>query len=257
MSTPLPPHAFLGPRVPVERAGATDAGQARFDGCLAAVELPRAEIGRLLPADLALAPRRDGGDGHPLIVLFGEHVETSMVAGGLLVPTGLGYWELCVAVPYVVGGGGRYLHTYVPRMCSSAAMAVWQGNARFGFAKERADMRWAGDQFVATGDDGGLRWHAAVEPAGDWGRAAPPALAALAAALALPIAGRRADGSWVESYFRLGFGDALLRPLRAVLWFDTDLVPGLAPRVCHAPATAAVGVRGMTWRLTHPDTCRW
>ena len=108
-----------------------------------------------------------------------------------------------------------------------------------------------GDLFTATADDGSLRWHAAVETDGAWARTAPPGLDALADALALPIAGRRADGSWVESYFRLGFGDALLRPARAVLWFDTAMIPGLEPQVCHAPWGAALAMRGMTWRLTH------
>ncbi|HSQ01222.1 MAG TPA: hypothetical protein VL049_28715 [Candidatus Dormibacteraeota bacterium] len=254
----LPPRAaFPGPALPAERAGVTDAGQSRFDGCLAAVALPRAEVASLLPAELALAAGAAEGDTHPLVLMFGEQLDCAMIVGGLLVPTQLRYWEFCLAIPYVVRRGGRYLHTYVARMYSSWAPVVWDGNARFGYAKERADMRWEGDLFIATGDDGGLRWHAAVQQDGAWGRAAPPGFAPLAEALALPIAGRRADGSWVESYFRLGLGDALLRPARAVLWFDTPLIPGLAPQVCHAPAGAALAMRGMTWRLTHPVACRW
>lgn len=257
MSFPPPRRVFLGPAVPVARADATDAGHARFDGCLTAIELPRSEAAVLLPPELALAARADGGETHPLIVLFGQHVECAMVAGGLLVPTGLRYWELCFAIPYVVRDGGRYLHTYVPRMCSSVAMAVWNGNARFGFAKRLADMRWEGDLFVATAEDGRLCWHAAVQRDGAWARTAPAGLAALADALALPIAGRRDDGSWVESYFRLGFGDALLCPARAVAWFDDEILPGLAARVGYAPAGAALAMQGMTWRLTHPLRCRW
>ncbi len=257
MSIVPPRAAFSGPSLPVERARATDAGQSRFDGCLAAIALPRAQVATLLPDEITLAANADDCGTHPLVVMFGEQIDCAMIVGGLLVPTRLRYWEWCLAIPYVVRRGGRYLHTFVPRMYSSWAPVVWDGNARFGYAKERADMGWDGDQFIATADDGSLRWHAGLQPDGAWGRAAPPGLDALREAMALPIAGRRADGSWIESYFRLGFGDALLRPTRAVLWFDTALIPGLAPRICHAPAGAAFAVRGMTWRITHPGPCRW
>jgi hypothetical protein len=249
--------AFLGSSIPAERAGVTDAGQSHFDGCLAAAALPRAQVAALLPPELTLADRADDGDTHPFVVMFGEQLDCAMIVGGLLVPARLRYWEFCFAIPYVVRRGERYLHAYVARMYSSWAPVGWDGNARFGYAKERADMRWDGDLFTATADDGSLRWHAAVEADGVWGRTAPPGLDALADALALPIAGRRSDGSWVESYFRLGFGEALLRPARAVLWFDTAMVPGLEPQVCHAPWGAALAMRGMTWRLTHPVACRW
>lgn len=256
MSTMPPPRAFLGPTLPAERAAVTDAGQSRFDGCLAAVALPRDEVAALLPAELMLAARVDGGDTHPLVVMFGEQIDCAMVVGGLLVPTQLRYWEFCVAIPYVAHRAGRYLHTFVARMCSSWAPVVWDGSARFGYAKELADMRWDGAQFVLTAPDGSLRWHAAVTSEAEWARTTPPGGTALAAALALPIAGRRGDGSWRESYFRLGHAEAQ-RPVQAVLHFDTPLVAGLAGRICHAPAGAAVAVRGLTWRITHPGECRW
>src|SRR5262249_17458646 len=139
----LPPRAaFLGPSLPAERAGVTDAGQSHFDGCLAAVSMPRAQVAALLPDALALAQCAEDGDTHPLVLMFGEQIDCAMVAGGLLIPTQLRYWEFCLAIPYVVRRGGRYLHTHVPRMYSSWAPVVWDGSARFGYAKQRADMRW-------------------------------------------------------------------------------------------------------------------
>jgi hypothetical protein len=128
----------------------TDAGQSHFDGCLAAAALPRDQVAALLPPELTLADRADDGDTHPLLVMFGEQLDCAMIVGGLLVPTQLRYWEFCLAIPYVVRRGERYLHAYVARMYSSWAPVVWDGNARFGYAKERADMRWDGDLFTAT-----------------------------------------------------------------------------------------------------------
>ena len=260
MSTTAPlRRAFLGPALAAAQAAPSVAGQARFDGCLAMSLWPRADVERLLPSDLVLAPRADTAAAapHPVLALFGEHLDSGLVIAGLLLPMGIRYWEFCLAIPYVAARGGRHLHTYVARMYSSYFPAVWTSNAHYGFAKAQADMRWEGPLFVVTAPGGALLWHAAVESDAAWQRGDASGLAPLAEALALPMAGRRADGTWLESYFQLDFGAALLRPTRARLSVDAPLVEGLAPRLDYALPGAALQVQGMLWRLTHPGPCHW
>ncbi|MEO8605451.1 MAG: hypothetical protein ABI629_22975, partial [bacterium] len=159
---------FVGVTLPGAALAGSVAGQAHFDGCLAMAAWPRAVVEALLPLELQLAPRAlaadDAAATHPILVVFGEHTDSAMVVAGLLVPAQLRYWEFCLAIPYVTHRRGRILHTYVPRMFSSYAPVVWDGNARFGLAKQLAEMGWDGPQFIVTGADGALLWHAGVAP---------------------------------------------------------------------------------------------
>jgi hypothetical protein len=74
---------------------------------------------------------------------------------------------------------------------------------------------------------------------------------------ALPIVGRRANGSYVASYFGWDFGAARVRPARAMLSIDTHLVEGLAPRSCSTVESGTFEVQRLIWRLSWPFPCRF
>jgi len=252
--------AFPGPAIELAAAGGSFVGQAAFDGTIAWTQWPRAEVERLLPPDLELAANVAAPDLHPVVFVFGEQTHGAILFGGFTVPAGPDYWELAIAIPFVKHRRGRHLHVHVPRMYASYFPPVWNGNTHYGFGKELARMGWQGPIFLVTTAEGTLLVHAAVEPAGGWAPAegcALPNLAALRAAFALPVVGRKADGTFVSSYFGWDFTRAAVRPADSWVSIDAPLGAGLVPRECHDVAAGTFEVRGMLWRLTWPAACRF
>jgi hypothetical protein len=249
--------AFPGLALDARAAGASFVGEARFNGGLAAAHWPRAALQALLPDDIALAANvSTTPDLHPLIFIFGEQLEGTILFGGMSIPLGVRYTEFGLAIPYVVYRDEPSLHTYVPRMYSSFFPPVRDGNLHYGFGKAEATVAWHGRIATLSTPDGGLLWHAAVEPTGPWCRTVhetPPGLAALRAALALPILGRKQGGRYVRSYFDLGFSEAQVRPLRCAISIDTALIEGLPLQRCVAVPDGAFEVRGMVWHLSWPE----
>jgi len=248
--------AFPGPVVDLAAARPRFAGQARFNGFVVLMDWERADVARLLPAELELAENTSGmPHRHPVVLLFGEQTEGAVIFAGLTVPMGPDYGEFAIAVPYVRHRHGRYLHVHVPRMYSSYFPATWSGNAYYGFAKAMASMAWEGPTFMMRSAAGDSLLHAEVEPAGSWSRAARE-LSGLRALFSLPVVGRRADASLVSSYWDLDFQDALARPAHVRVSIDAPLVEGLASRRDIGVSAGAFEVRGMLWRLTWPAPFR-
>jgi len=161
--------AFPGPTIDLAASGASFAGQARFNGCIAVTNWLRAEVERLLPPQLALAANASPTpDIHPMIFVFGEQTQGAVIFARLPVPAGPDYGEFALAIPFVRHRDGRHLHVHVPRMYSSYFPATWNGNAHYGFGKAMARMEWRGPVFLMTSETGDLLLHAAVEPAGAW-----------------------------------------------------------------------------------------
>jgi len=253
--------AFSGSVLDAHRAGARFAGTARFSGCFACTTWPRSALEKLLPPSLALAPNVSGtADVHPLLFLFGQQREGSILFGGMTVPMGQQFTEFGVAIPYVTRRDEPHLHTYVPRMYSSGFAQVRDGNVHYGFNKQQAALDHHGPIVTLSTSEGPLLWHAAVEAAGPWrrnGEAASASATALQAAFALPIIGRKESGRYVRSYFDLGWRDALIRPVRCAMSIDAPLIDGLDPQSCASATDGAVEVRGMLWRLSWPEQCEW
>ena len=251
--------AFPGPVIEIGRSGATFAGEAAFEGCFAITEWRRADVERLLPPEIALAENVSSRAArHPVVFAFGEQKRGAWIWGGLTLPVGLEYHELMIAIPFVVHRSGRFLHTYIPRMYASNSPAVWDGNARYGLAKELADLGWWNTTFVVTDARGRLVLHADVEADGAWRRAASaPAARAAAEIFALPVLGRKASGQYVSSYFAWDFDAATARPAAAAISLDAPLVAGLEPRVIQAADGRAVSVQDLRWRLSWPVACRF
>src|SRR5262249_7283877 len=157
---------------------------------------------------LTLARNTIAPELHPVVFVFGDQADGALLFAGFTIPTGVTYQELGIVVPFVQHGGGPHLYSYVPRMYSTYFPAVWHGNAHYGFSKEMARMRWHHGAFLATREDGSLLLHADTEPMGAWSPGSGcdiPNFAAMRAVIALPVLGRRDDGSYLCSYFGWGF----------------------------------------------------
>jgi len=130
----------------------------------------------------------------------------------------------------------------------------------YGFGKEMAKMWWQGDTFVITREDDGPLLHADARPSGDWSpgsRCELTNFADMRATFALPVLGRKADGTLACSYFGWDFTDARVRPGDACLSLDAPIVAGLTPRRCSGVTLGSFEVRGMMWKLSWPSSCRW
>lgn len=253
-------NAFPGPTIDVGASGATFAGEAAFEGCIAIAHWLRADVERLLPRDLELAANvSPDADVHPVVFVFGQQTQGAWIWGGLTLPIGLVYHEFLIGVPFVNRRDGRMLHTYIPRMYASNSSVVLDGNLRYGLSKELAEMRWWGSTFVLTTKQSTLLFHAVVESEGrsTSTRGTTLAAGAVAQIFSLPILGRMGAGHYVCSYFGWDLAPASVRSAAAYLSIDAPLVGGLEPRVFHAAAGGAITVRNMKWQLSWPVPCRF
>jgi hypothetical protein len=174
----------------------------------------------------------------------------------LTMRTGARFYEMVIGIPFVHGPAGGGPSLFVARVFSGEPVATWSGNAHYGYTKRLVPMEWLGDTFVVSDEQGMLLAHVAVDPAGDWERAATttgPAHAATVALSRLPVLGQRPDGELVHSRFEWTFADAWTRPLRATVHIDSPLAPGLVCGVHHAVENS-VEVSGMAWRLSWPES---
>jgi hypothetical protein len=236
------------------------AGQAAFDGCIACCNWPSSDVARILPPELALAENRSARvDLHPVAFVFGEQRQGATIFGGITFPLGVNYHELALAVPFVKHRQGQRLHTFVPRMYSSFYPATWAGNAHYGLGKEMATMSREATRFVVAAQ-GRQLVEASWDAVGDWMPGAGcelPNFDAMRRVFALPVMGRRADGSYVTSYFGWDFGAAQVRAARLRLSIDQELGPGLVPRRCAGLELGTFEVRRMIWRLSWPEPSRF
>jgi hypothetical protein len=251
------------------------AGESTFDGCIVFTMWPRDDVAGVLPPELTLADvvpasaaLAGPGDGaaagrqarrHPVAFVFGDQRDGRVVFARRALPLGIGYGELGLVIPFVRHREAARVHAFVARMYSSYFPVVWDGNVRYGFAKDLALMSWQGAMFVMTSADGALLLHAGIAPASSWSAAPANALAGfvtLREVFALPMLGRRADGVIVCSSFDWAFDAAAVRAVDAWISIDASLGPGLAPCDLEGTPGGAFEVRGMRWRLSWPGACR-
>lgn len=258
--------AFLDKSAFAEPPGGRDVSmgsgvaQARFDGCVAFTNWARREVQDLLPPGLDLATNvSPAADLHPVAFVFGALTAGAMQFGGFTIPTGIGYQEFAMAIPFVRLGRRPFMHTYIPRMYSSYFPPTWNGNMYYGFAKEMARMHWQDSVFLITSEDDRLLLHATVQSGGRWLPGDTSTLdnfSAMREIFALPIVGRKADGTYVCSYFDWDFSAASVRPADACVGIDAPLLDGLVPRRCSAVPSGTFDIRGMVWKLSWPAPYR-
>ncbi len=250
----------MGPAVEAGVAGVSFVAKARFDGWITFTSWPRRDVEKLLPGELELVATDRTPDEHPVAFFLGEQRDCAVLFGGLAIPTGARYHEVGMMIPFVRHRRRRNLHIYVPRMYASYPPAVWAGNENFGFAKELANIAQNGHVLVVTGDDGRLRLEAGFEPTAEWAPGSCCALenfAAMRAALALPVVGRRVGATPVFSYFGWDFEHAGVRAGDSCIVIHAPLVDGLTPRRCPDVPGGSFEVRGLLWRLSWPEACRF
>jgi hypothetical protein len=103
------------------------AGQAMFDGCLAAVDVLRRDLLPIVPSGIEL-PDATSSLNRCLLAFGGQRDSTAFL-GGVPVPWGIRYHELLVAVPGARRGGRPDDWLFVLGMVCDAWWAVWNGNA--------------------------------------------------------------------------------------------------------------------------------
>ena len=253
--------SFPGPCIDVKASAATFVGQSCFDGCIAFCNWRRSDVAALLPAELELAASSDAAaDGHPVAFIFGEQTQGARIFAGMTFPLGVHYHEFAMAIPFVKHRHGQYLHVYIPRMYAGYFPAVWHGNVHFGLGKQMATLQWQPPLFLVTTERGAPLFHAAVEPTGSWCPGADGALTNfedVRQIFMLPIVGRRANGSYVCSYFGWDFETAVVRAADSWVSIDAPFIDGLAPRQHYDVRHGTFEVRGMRWRLSWPTSCRF
>ena len=251
--------AFPGPVTEAGTVVHRFMGEARFDGCLAFANWPRAEIARALAPELALAANRSPTpELHPVLFMFGALRNTTILFGGVAMPTGVDYPEFLMAIPFVQHRAGRNLHLYMARMFSTVPTSVFVGNTYYGFAKSLAAMAWQGPMFtVSNAADGHLLAHASVDASTPAPGAAAPNLAAMQSILALPILGRRADGTLVSSYFEVDFTAGSVAPADSWISIDAPIVAEISLRRCYDAPAGTIQFRDAIWRLSWPVPCRF
>jgi hypothetical protein len=250
--------AFVDDARELPGAGSPLAGQTRFNGLVVFANWPRGDMAAVLPADLELAANTVAPARHPMAFIIGEQTRGALTFGGFIMPTGIGYHEIGITVPFVRHGRDRRLHTYIPRMYSSYFPAVWTGNMHYGFGKQMGHMQREGAAVLLRGDDDRPRLRVEVAATGGWVPGDHCRVAnfeAMRAIFTMPVVGRRADGRYVCSRFDWGFGEALVREAEVHLVIEALLGPGLTPRHCPVVPGGAFELRGMLWRLSWPAPC--
>src|SRR5262249_5149920 len=192
-----------GPCVCAGTASGSYAGQAHFNGCIAFSNWQKEEVAAVLPDELELAVNTSAAaELHPVVFIFGEQTEGATIFGGVTFPMRVNYHELAFAIPFVKNRRGTHLHPFVPRVVSVFFPARWAGNGNYGLGKGMGTMRWEGPRFAVAMADGTMVFHASIEPVGGW-EAGPrcdlPNFAGMRDVFALPVVGRRTDGTYVTS----------------------------------------------------------
>jgi hypothetical protein len=216
--------------------GVTLDGYARMRGVTLALPVPT--VGRMLPAQLALAPQDLTPEGtHPVTLLYYDVIDARMSFASPLPP--LTYREHIVAIPHTLATcgdprcDGHGPLVYMPTLRLDNVFAVNGGVALWGFAKRLADIVESANWYDVHDRDGGRITSLQYTPRG--GYRAPeafPHFAKLREALDQPVVSRfpLARGPYVAaSRFERRWRDAGVRALTGVVHVEREYVPGLAP----------------------------
>ena len=234
-------------------------GTARLDGWIACLTSPRSDLEAVLPGDLRLAGAATVAGCHPVVFICGTLTDTTILFGGLTIPTGVDYREFAVLIPFVHRSDEPDAYAFVLQMCSSAPTAVDVGNAYYGFAKRLASIERWDSMWLVTAPDGTLLAHALVETSdgpvttrGSGGAG----LDALRSALSLPLLGRKPGGTLVGSRFDWRLDEASVRRAGGWVSLAAPLVPGWQGLECGDVAGGMFLVRDLGWRLSWPSALR-
>jgi hypothetical protein len=218
----------------------------RLEAVVAISDLPTGVAATLLPPGLELLPQTPAPTGrHPLVLLFGEHSRV----GVDLLPFGLRYRELVLALPFVRPRGGPpgpFCH--LPVLLLDRRLPTWLGRWLYGFAKHRANIRRVGDRFeIARQSDDALLFSARIRPS-----AVAVELEPVRAPLEQPLTNSGRGGRWRYARFDFGFEGARLAAVEAGITVHPGLLPGLPA----GPIAVRTAFQLETvWRLGRVNDC--
>lgn len=195
----------------------------RLDAVVAIAGLPADAASALLPAGLELMPPNLMPAGrHPLILLAGEHSRV----GTVLLPFGLRYRELVIAVPSVRprdGPAGPFCH--LPLLLLDRELPTLLGRWLYGFAKRRATIRRTAERFEAVRRSDSTP----VLEARFAAIAGQPDPGPVRGLFEQPLISGGEQGRWRYARFDFGLDRASLGGARVEVVIGPALLPGLAP----------------------------
>jgi hypothetical protein len=250
---------------------ATIGGQSSYVGVIATLNLPRADVERLLPPQLALARPKQASVGvHPVVVFFGTQTNGATLSFGFPIPTYVSYREAILLVPFVTSGSAGRWHNYATRMYLDYEPAKIIGED-YGYKKELAWLQWLNPNRFAVRENtetGRPLFTGRADSAGPLTTEADVSAQfadyrALKEILEMPVAGQLRDGTFACSYFELGYDRAKVMPVSVGAEFHQPLTAQMGPAfTAPGPRNAVPGgafyFDHLRWRLAWPEiTCTW
>ncbi|MXU63911.1 NAD(P)-binding protein [Oceanomicrobium pacificus] len=213
-------------------------GMAQTTGPTVMLGRPRAEVEKLLPEGLELAPQDlTGPDQHPIILLFGRQRD---VRPNLL-PIGMDYLEFICAVPYVRHTDPA-LQDMPPlitptRLYLNALPPILLGVYGYGFPKLRARMSSDASCYeVCDPRDGSPIISCEFKFSGPQARAEDyEPMARVRPAYEMAMVNKNKLGMWQYAYYDFSLGQALVQPLDMEIKVYSDCF-GLEPCVLKPPS---------------------
>jgi hypothetical protein len=226
------------------------AGRARFSGWVILAHGERTDVARLLPSRVQLAPPDGEQRDHPLVFVFGDVADGTVLLGGVPAPTGRRFREFGIYVPDVRNPGEITDHLYAARIWCSYQVSCWSGKFHYGFAKELGLMWWQDKVFLVTDASGALVAHAEVESSAAQATRSD-AFARVRSMFMQPVLGHRPDARPVRSRFRWRLEAPSLQRGTGAVSLAPQAVGTGALRFASQPG-CAVRIDALTWEVGWP-----
>jgi Acetoacetate decarboxylase (ADC) len=244
-------------------------GQSRYVGHVLFANLDRNIVAAVLPSELRLATKASAPSTvHPVILLYGDQLDTSWALEGVSQIPGDQYKELILLIPFVTAPSGTKWHTFVARMYLNDDAAIWLGNMFYGYAKEPGTFNEVTDG-VTVNASSIAHFQANWTVLGPWrtsdqARMALPNYIAIEEIFAMPVVGMiGTDFGDVPtcSYFEWIYDSAEVASLQSQFQFLEPFRAGMQTWVAlgsvNSVPDGAIAIRNVTWRLAWPAPTPW
>ena len=203
-----------------------------YEGIISIFNLDSAVVASLLPEDLELAPPAGTVTGHHPIMINSNAFSGYMdLVNGEESPGAIAdYDELVIAIPYVRKVGGTKLFYFSLIMFLNEPTAVFAGNL-FGYNKKEALVTKAGDwerikYATLLGEPIVELTHAVAEavPIAEANFEKLPSFVDIAQIFAMPLLGKRDDGTFTCTYFEMDPTNAVVAPADTIARFSSGFI---------------------------------
>lgn len=245
-------------------------GQSRYVGYVLFANLDRNIVAGVLPPELRLASKASAPSTvHPVILLFGDQLDTSWALEGVQQLPGNQYKELILLIPFVTALSGTKWHTFAARMYLNDDAAIWLGNEFYGYAKESGTFNEVIDGVTVSAPSIAY-FQANWTVLGPWrtsdqARVALPNYIAIEEIFEMPVVGMIGTNFFGDlptcSYFEWIYDSAQVASVQSQFRFLEPFRAGMQPWVSLGPVSSvpdgAVAIRNVTWRLAWPAPTPW